>query len=360
MTKRPWRGVALLTLALLPAGCGIVGLSDKEEIAKTLHIQQARGYYVGQRYDAAEQQARKALEYQAKNDVANLILGWSLLQQRNTFKLTEALSTFEDMIERGNVNFRTYYGLALTRYRTGVAEISRSDQLERWLTNLPAREKAAAKAGISVPNDEELKVMISDARTESKRHITEAIEDLEAVLEINPSYPQALLTLGQIYLLQKKDAAALENFLEYLRLAEATREQGLKPEDWIQANMAENERNSIYAAIEKAVKGNIEKDISVRLEVARILFVQEDYEGAISHLDKAIELDPESRTPYLNRGECYGKLEKYNAAIRDLEVFVKRSDRKYDGVMSKAARLLVEYTELAGQSPKDSPLPKAQ
>jgi len=360
----PWPGpgiVATIVLALFLSGCTLFGgLSEDEELKLGLYVQQAKAFMASSRYTSAQQQAEKALSIDPDHFTANLILGWSLLQQRNPGKLVQARKVFNKLLDDGSVDFRTHLGLGLVRYQQGLSELARSDQLERWMTNRPAREIAARESGISVPNDEELQILITRAKASSKEALDAAVTELQTVLELNDRYPQALLTLGQINLLRKEDDKALKHFESYIELAEKTRSVTLDEDAWLSGSLTKPEEDLVRSTLEQKVRSNVNKEVTVRLAVAFIYFRNQDYPAALSHLDRAIELDPETILAYLNRGECHGKLGNYAEAVKDLQTFVKKSDRDFDEVMQRATTLLDEYTRALARNPSLRPTTHAE
>ncbi|MBI1852660.1 MAG: tetratricopeptide repeat protein [Planctomycetes bacterium] len=317
---------------LLPflLGCSIlkpiVGLSADEKDRLTDYLSRGIAYYDSGKYAQAEQQFRKAVAIDEGDIDANLGLAWSLLYQNSVPKLEEAEKQM--IVARGldDEDFRVHYGLGNVYYAKGRLC---QQQLDIWKLRAPLAD----------PGRDPIK----EKTDERDRYLEEAVANYHRALELNKDYPYALSGLGQIAALRGDNEAALRFLFTYLDKAEETRrfyeEYKLRVED-----------PESLDRVTRKIQGNEKKESDVRTLVADLLYKKGEYEGALTQLNRVLEIQPESAQAYLNRGQCYANLGDYRQAAVDVETFLKKATKLGDSTVEDAHRLLGEYRSKATES----------
>ena len=151
----------------------------------------------------------------------------------------------------------------------------------------------------------------------------EALNDLEEAVKINPSYVDAINTIGIIYEEQGK-----------LELAIETYERGIALEETAPLSAAYCYRNraAIYKAQEKfdlaladytkAIELEPENALRWNLRAALYEYLEEENKAFLDY-SKAIELEPENAENWYNRGVFHYNYGNDNEALNDLEKALK-------------------------------------
>ena len=311
------RSALLLGLLVVLVGCG--GLSKEEKTVFEGHVQNAQRYYDRGRYVQAEQQARKAMDFKPKDKKANLLLAWTLLQLGSPGQLREALARFESLEGRDGKDFRITHGLATAQYR---------------LSLLRAQQVVTLEA--EDPRDE---VLLQQAIRERDGYQEAAKQMYIKTLELNEDYPEALSNLGQIYALENKSEMALAKLERFLVLAEQTRR-------YLEEKRTRLITDDQALILDEKITRNIDREVSVRDLVANILYKEGRTDEAIDQLDRILALRHGWTDLYLNRARCLARLGRFQEAIRDVETFLKKTDRRFEDQLVQAANsLLKDYAQ---------------
>ncbi len=161
---------------------------------------------------------------------------------------------------------------------------------------------------------------------------TQAIEDLQKAIELNPRYVEAYNNRGYVYMKLGDYRQAIEDLQKAIELNPKYAE-------------AYNNRGNAYAqlgnygqAIEDLQKA-IELNPKYALAYNNRAFIHGtlgDYRQAIEDLQKAIELNPRFAEAYNNRGNAYAQLGNYGRAIEDYDQALKINP-KYAGAYNNRA-----------------------
>jgi type IV pilus assembly protein PilF len=316
-----------LPIVLLPfflgLGCAltrpIFGLSQDEKDRLERYLANAGDYYTRGRYPQAEQQYRKALEIDQKSIEANLGLAFSLLFQGSAAKMEEAEAQMTRVIDLDPKDFRGHFGLGNVHY-SRARRIQ--DRLDHWKRQPPVAEPG--------------RNLVQERTAERDRLLAAAAASYRKALELNRGYPNALSGLGQIAALRGDRDEALRHFHAYLDQAEATRRF---LED---RRLRANDPETLDTVMQK-LDGNRKKTLDMRQMIAVLLYEKGDYTGALDHLNRVIELEPERAREYLNRGQCHAKLGDYARAAADVETYLRKAKDAREPTLEEAHRLLTDY-----------------
>jgi Tfp pilus assembly protein PilF len=325
------RGVLLLPLLLpLLVGCSvfkpIFGPSKADKDRQNDYLARGLHYYDAGKYVQAEQQFRKALEIDEDDVDANLGLAWALLYENTVPKLDEAEKQMLLARDLDDEDFRVYYGLGNVDY--AKARMCQR-QLDFWKTQPPVVQQGADP----VRDKTSERDLLLEAATKNYRH----------ALELNRDYPYALSGLGQIAALRGDRDEALQFFYKYLDTVEERRR-------FYEERKTRVQNPSGLDVVQRGIESEEKKEADVRILVAALLFDKEDFEGALTQLNRVLEIKPDSAREYLNRGQCYAKLGDFRQASIDVETFLKKAGKVSDTTLEDAHRLLEEYRSKTADS----------
>jgi len=159
------------------------------------------------------------------------------------------------------------------------------------------------------------------------KHYTEALQDFNRAIELDPKSAWAIAGRGQTYKSMEHYTEALQDFDRAIELDPKL--------DWAIAN-----RGQIYKSMEhytealqdfdRAIELNPKYDwaIASRGETYRLM---ECYTKALQDFDRAIELNPKSKSAWsiAFRGETYRLMERYTEALQDFDRAIELNP-KYD------------------------------
>jgi tetratricopeptide (TPR) repeat protein len=242
------------------------------------------------RPDDAERDLRAAIDLQPKEFQGYQILA-DVLKLRND--RAEALKLLDQALTLNPDNPTLYFERARLHAENGDRAAAKRDF-----------EQVIAKEGPDSKSDQVLKARVELAHLRCLAGDNEAaLADCDAVLAVNPTFPEAhrqraevLLTLGR----SKEAGAALEQYLKV----------GGKE----------------TAAVHKA-RG--------------LLFQQQhDYRAAVAAYSQALMLEPDTKT-LGNRGWAYLKLEAVRLALDDFDAALKHNPKDADTLIGRGTALLL-------------------
>ncbi|HUR29539.1 MAG TPA: hypothetical protein VM509_15220, partial [Planctomycetota bacterium] len=154
---------------------------DPEKMLE-LHREQALGYYEAGALPQAEDQIRKGLDIEPKDDQLKLMLGWVRQRRGARDDLNVAERVFRDLAPRGD--YRALLGLAECLERKGTLYNESADEIANG-----KRETEAADP----------KKRAQELYGDAKKYWNEAVSNYEAVLKLRPTEGQAMNGLQRTY-----------------------------------------------------------------------------------------------------------------------------------------------------------------
>ena len=139
---------------------------------------------------------------------------------------------------------------------------------------------------------------------------------MEIVIQLNPNNATAYTYLGISYLMQNDCDEAIKNFNRAIEI------DPNYPEPYLHRSIAYFQMNDETKARDD-YKRVMESNFKLVLEYNRLAafhMKKGEYEQAISHFSKIIELDINDKNlaiAYSNRGFCYANIGKYDESIAD-------------------------------------------
>lgn len=320
---------------LLLAGCALWNalrpLSSEEERRLGQYRTNARQYYEGGRYAQALQQAQKGLEIDEDDEYLLLLLGWIHLRLETRDDIWAAERYFERVGRKplfGSENRDAVLGHGLSLRRQG-------DFLDA----------AAALALQSAGPDPAKSAAARKTKAESERKYAAAAERLERALELNPEGTDALDALQQIYALQgeiEKSVACGRRFIEI-----AAKSRPLWERQLLRTDISTEEEKLARAKVES----NRRREVASHSLAANCLFKLRRFEEAKTHLDALLTIDPERPEEYFNRALCKEGLGDLEGAVKDLEVFLRKTPLGFESPqVRRAYDLISQFSSQAGGS----------
>lgn len=200
-----------------------------------------------------------------------------------------------------------------------------ADYQKHQLTNAPMRVIAALKDQVRhSPNDVVLRVRLGEAFGSAGMY-PEAVEQLNAALQIDPKHMGAYLDLGMVAMLTDENAKAEEYFKKVLEISETAgytnvdsrRENAMYNLGRLKLDQQQYEEAAGY------FKGalRIRKDASdTYVGLARALRGLDDVDGAIENAEIAIDFDPSFAEAHYLLGQLFQqKGDDVNASARFYE-----------------------------------------
>jgi len=160
-----------------------------------------------------------------------------------------------------------------------------------------------------------------------------AIDDLTALIAINPNVPDAYRQRGDARFRQRDFAGALADYAVALGL--------LGPEDKAaQSDLSDDDRNhrADLTLADNAKLSALYSEIArVYISSAETKLFQDDFAGARADCNQAITFDPDNLTAYRFRGEAetYTTPPDYDAAIADFNVLIDRNPRDANAIQQR-------------------------
>jgi tetratricopeptide (TPR) repeat protein len=253
---------------------------------------------------------------------------------------TNAVATYLRMQELYKTTPQVPYQLAMAYLLTGdkvkaVASLNQSLFIDAQfapailaLAELDIRaNRPAAAIGLlqplikQQPRQAKAKLLLADAYLAAQTP-SEALAVYRQLAETFPKDPTLQLNIGLVLEQQRDRAGARTAFLNALELS-----PGYPPalELLIDLDLADKRYSEAMERVDPQIDRNPKSSV-FRLLKSKILVAQNNLPGAEAVLLKAIEVNPEDSAPFLYLAKVYIAAKKYQGALDDLAVLVKKTN----------------------------------
>jgi hypothetical protein len=196
-----------------------------------------------------------------------------------------------------------------------------------YLDQIEARREAAA----SLKADRDAAERRAEAerfQRERDRDYAEAVAAYEQLAAMKNASPEAVLALGQLYLVTHQDAKAERELNRYLDFARSTRKT-LETGKQTSREDEQVDRAAMVATIyDQKLEGNAAKQAGVLDDLAGLAFARGDYRGSKRKLEEAISVKPDRADLYFKLAQTENELQMYESAIGRLDEFLKRASQR--------------------------------
>lgn len=300
--------LAASLLLLLPA-C----LSEEQKNRIDTYKNTSASYYDVGDYERAEDQARKGLVVDPKDERLRLTLAWSLLMQAAEKKLEEAAAVFgEETSGFGTSDARWYLGEGAALQQLARAKsVSGKKEVQEQTPALRARARVALS------------------------HARELFEK-KADTPADVPYFLALLDLeeGRDELFVADAGEALDKLRVHQKLLDAELERPM------------DDRARARTEIDRSV--NRRHGHRLALELAGSHFEAKNWKAAGQAIELLETFGPLERADFYSRGVIREKLGDQEGAVQDFEQFITQSSDRVDEKVTKAVEALTRLrSELA-------------
>ncbi|MEH2354448.1 tetratricopeptide repeat protein [Nostoc sp.] len=147
------------------------------------------------------------------------------------------------------------------------------------------------------------------------KRYTEALQDLDCTIELDPNDQWALAHRGNIYRYMKRYPEALQDLDRAIELDSNDHwALAVRGDTYCLMKRYAEALKNLDRAIE--LDPNYQWALAHRGEIYRLI---ERYPEALKDLDRAIELDPNEQWALAHRGETYRLMKRYTEALKDLD-----------------------------------------
>lgn len=179
------------------------------------------------------------------------------------------------------------------------------------------------------PNLAPARVMLADAYR-SQGSMPEALQLYRQLAQQFPDNPQPSMAIGIILAQQGKNADAQAAFEQAFKL---TPDSPAALEQIVNLGIRNRQYASVTTRVETEVAANPKLAGPGQLLLAKIKLAQEDQTAAEAHLKKAIELMPDSPSPYLLLAGVYSRANREDEALRQLNEVLTRDPKQITALM---------------------------
>lgn len=294
-----------------------------------LHKEMALGYYRMGELDRAEGQALKGLELAPKDDMLQLILAWTLQRKGSTQDVLRAEAIFKDLPQD---DYRAVLGWAQALERKGQAYDEAG---------------AAILAGERETEAEDPEQRAAELTAQARTTWQEAVGKYERTLELHPEDRDALNGLQRVHALLEQYEASLARSEELVELIEA--EVAFWEERLQAADLTASEEQRFLQLV---IDGR-ELQLGSYLQQASVLRALGRRQEEIKRLTLAADIDPSRPDLYGRRAQAYMELEDFDAALRDIDEFLRLTPGDFDHPDTRMAHQLqtVCQERLAAETP---------
>jgi len=316
--KQPSLALSCVLLALslpLTGGClGIHTFTSKEgptdEQLLELYTTTATYLYEDDSLVRAQDQAVKALEIDPENLAMRRMIGWIRLRMGTNEDLLIAQKFFRDLRDEGDGNNATTLGLATTLERLGVAY----EQAARGFRD-----------GTREPeNGQDPQTEATDLENRSRDLWNEAIELYLVTLTHGEGSTNAMNGLQRVYALIGEYEESLSWTMQLLE--RSTAERAAWERMLTQAELTEDEDRLFRTNVRIATRLQIDTHVFASTLLNRL----QRYDQALEHLDQVIEAVPLLPQAYSLRAQIYIAQGDYEAAIPDLDQYLRLSEEPFE------------------------------
>jgi tetratricopeptide (TPR) repeat protein len=323
---RPSLATRLLPVLLVLCACSSTPTLSPEQKQKLLesYTEQAQQYLDMGELDRAEGQALKGLQIDANDFKCHLIRGLTLLKRGRTRDVLEAEVLFRNLQNGGDYRAIVGLGEALERAGTVYDESARDIASGKRVSESPDPKARA----------EELAKQARAAWNESIEHYARALKARPGDLDALNGAMRVTALLGQ-----------LEPSLSYAdRLVEAAKTDQQGFEDMLK-------RSGVTEDVEKRIRARIghlaDLELATHVHASTLLHRLNRDGEAIVHVDRAVEIEPERAELFSRRAELEKSLGKYEAAIADIDSFLKLQTKPFEHPDVKRAMQLRDQCQQA-------------
>lgn len=317
MKQPPLRLTALLLTLSLPLSGGCLGIhtfqskeGPSDEQLLELYTTTATYLYEDDSLVRAQDQAVKALEIEPDNQAMRRMIGWIRLRMGTNEDLLIAEDFFRTLRDEGDTNNATTLGLATTVERLGVAY----DQAARGFRN-GTREP---EEGLSSETEAD------ELQNKAQDLWNEAIELYRLTLTDGEGSTNAMNGLQRVYALIGEYE---ESLLWSAKLLErSTAERAAWERMLTQADLNEEEDTLFRTNVRIATRLQIDTHVFASTVLNRL----KRYDLALEHLDEVIEAVPLLPQAYSLRAQVYIAMGDYEAAIPDLDQYLRLSEEPFE------------------------------
>lgn len=182
--------------------------------------------------------------------------------------------------------------------------------------------------------------------------LSKAIPLWESGLVRRGDNPYALAGLGKAYLMLGEDERGIEYARRYIQVARSSQVGWRKKkEEWekMAGDTVTTEQREVFVRKIQEARSN---ELKVHLMLGAVHMRREEYQAALDEFDAVLEIDPATPAALVERAQAYGKLAKYDAAVADLEMYLKLTDpERQRAARTRAAELLDRYRRMGGKAP---------
>ncbi len=303
---KPTAPTLAAVLAALALACQSSPSEQDPEQQFRLYKETALAHWNNNDMLRAQSQALKGLEIEPEDRELRLLVGWAKLVVGTRDDLLLAHSILEE--QQGSDDYRAWLGLATVKERIGLGYAD------------AARDFRAGRR--FAKDDAQLKADELDAKAQA--YWADSVALYEQTLAKRPDERQAIRGIQRVEAYRGDFAKSTEWSEKLLELTGAeltffrrqlSREDlSLEAEDRLRKNEEDIVRVQI-ATRELAAKGYHELG---------------EYERALEHLTRIIELDPNRAHTYGLRAQMLHLLGRYGEAIADLDQFLRLSEHTFD------------------------------
>ncbi len=179
------------------------------------------------------------------------------------------------------------------------------------------------------PNLAPARVMLADAYR-IQGSLPEALQLYRQLAQQFPDNPQPSMAIGIILAQQGKNAEAQAAFEQAFKL---TPDSPAALEQLVNLGLRSRQYAEVTTRVEAEVASNPKLAGPGQLLLAKIKLAQENQTAAEAHLKKAIELMPDSPSPYLLLAGVYSRANREEEALRQLNEVLTRDPKQVTALM---------------------------
>jgi tetratricopeptide (TPR) repeat protein len=319
--RRP--GLTALALALL-AGPGCFGLSEEEELRHTFFRQNSLGMYDRGEYYRALHQANMALVLVDDDVPMQLVKGFCLLKLGkgggNGPMVEEALAVFDELEKsgEGDDDFRVHLGL-------GSAHVARALQYDH---EIPPVERRLQSEFLSADGRAAEARRLAAMRERRQEHLRRAERQLRRVLAFELQKDNLFATVDLVVALNSLGGREAEA----IALAERALDLLDETNRFTRNSLDRNTRLSPAARIDlqRQLDTNRDKERLLRDIVATIAFERGDMSTFMRQMEAMEERELLGEVHLYARAGVHEQAGDYDAAVADLEAFLRLRVRRLD------------------------------
>jgi len=300
---------SVLTATLLAcAACDSTGLTrEQEEAAIANYAEQAQSYYNMGELDRAQGQAEKGLGLDPGNVKLELIRAKVLEKRGRPEDILRAEQILRRIEDEGDYQVRLFLGIALERKGLAFDEAAEAIESGKRLTEAVDPE-----------------ARVAELRANSQAAWREALTYFERALKEHKDDRDALNGLMRVHGLLGQKAQSLD----YAERLLTTTQTDL--EFWEKQLLRQEMSADEEARFRNYVRQYSALQVATHVAASVVLHELGRFPDAETHVERALVLDPDRAELYGRRAELRKAQGRYDAAIEDLDQFLRRSSNGFD------------------------------